>query len=254
MDFDSLRPNDRIALRIEPQTREIWHLTRLSEPPVDTPQLAVTHDATGPLLPGDRIRITGTGTPGGTLTIDILNVESGIRAEELIGEPGTYVLTYTVPRGIELDDAPIVARLDLPNGPSHTVLAESPLVFAAAGAASVPGGVADEEKPKTPVITGPNDGDRIKNTITVTGHAAPNQKIRVVIDFAVVRSIVMLGEGRLIETELTTNSKGAFTTGEIQAEVPRLFGGDRHYQITVIAVGSGGTESDPASIRVQWPD
>jgi hypothetical protein len=243
MDFDSLRPDDRIALRIEPQTREIWHLTRLSEPPVDKPQLVVTHDGTTPLLPGDRVRITGTGT-----------VESGLRAEELIGEPGTYVLTYTIPRGIALDDTPIVARLDLPDGSSHTVLAELPLVFTAAGAAAVPGDIADQEKPKAPVITSPNDGDRIKDTITVTGYAAPNQKVRVVIDFAVVRSIVMLGEGRLVEKELMTNSKGAFTTDEIPADVPRLFGGDRHYQITVIAIGSGGTESDPASMRVQWPD
>ena len=114
-DFESLRPKDRITLRIDPQTREVWQVTRVEAAQQEEPMLVVTHDGTGNLLPGDRVRITGTGPPGGTLTIDIVSVESNLRATELTSDPGTYVLTYTIPRGVSLEETPIVARLDLPN-------------------------------------------------------------------------------------------------------------------------------------------
>ena len=254
-DAESLRPKDRINLRVNPQTREVWHVTRVVAAPGEKPQLVVTHDGTGNLLPGDRVRITGTGAPGGTLTIDIVNVESNLTATELRGDPGTYLLVYTIPRGVSVDETPIVARLDLPNAPSHTVLAETPLVFS--GSADDGDGyyvAPDQEKPKPPVVSSPSDGDTVKNSITVTGAAAPNQKVRIAIDFAVTRSIVLLGEGRLIETEVTTNSSGFFSTTAIPAEVKSLFGGDTDYTITVTTVSQGGLESDPTVVRVRRPD
>ena len=254
-ELESLRPKDRIALRINPQNREVWHITRLSPAPVDRPQLVVTHNSAGPLRPGDWVQITGTGTPGGTLTIDILNVENDLRADELIGQPGTYQLTYTVPRGIELEDTPIIARLDLPDGQSHTVLSESPLVFAAAiSGAADPGAIANGERPKTPVVTSPEDQGKVENTINVSGFASPYQKVRVIVDFAIVRSIVMLGEGRLTDTELTADARGYFATGDISTEVKRIFGGDTHFKITVTSVSRDGVESDPAIVYVQRPD
>jgi hypothetical protein len=249
-----LNPKDTIDLRLDPQTRQIWHITRTAAAVTAKPGLVVTHDGTPPLLPGDRVRITGKGTPGGRMTIDIMKVENDLRAEELIGEPGTYELRYTIPRGIELDDAAIVARLDLPDGTSQTVLSEQPLVFTA-----VAGGVAwddpgSADKPKAPVLTNPQDGAKIGDSLTVAGTASPNQTIRVVVDFAVTRSIVLLGEGRLVEKELRCDSRGGFTTGEIDAKVDSIFGGDTDYKITVTAISRDGVESDPTVVYARRPD
>lgn len=254
--FAGLRPNDRIELRLDPKTRQVWYVKRLSATTTEKPQLQVTHDGGRQLLPGDRVRITATGTPGGRLTIDIVNVESNLRAEELIGDPGTYVLVYTIPRGIDLDDTPIVARLDLPNRPSQTVLADAPLVFTAAGAAAADDGWedVDQDKPKAPVITSPEEGSKVGRTIKVTGTASPRQKVRIVIDYAVTRSIVLLGEGRLVETVVTANSRGVFTTKEIPTEVQSLFGGDTDFRIAVFAVSASGEQSDPAMVHVRRAD
>ncbi len=252
--FESLRPKDRVALRIDPKTREVWHVKRIEAAPGEKAQLVVTHDATGRLLPGDRVNITGTGAPGGTLTIDIVNIESNLWAMELKGDPGTYVLTYTVPRGVSLDETPIVARLELPNQPTRTVLAQEPLLFKTDGAQEGFYEAPDQNKPKTPVVTSPTDGTTIRNTITIAGTAAPNQKVRIAIDYVISRSIVLLGEGRLLETEISTDSRGSFKTKEIPAEVQSLFGGDTDYRITVTAVSGSGIESDPAIVRVRRPD
>ena len=253
-DFESLRPKDRITLRIDPQTREVWQVTRVEAAQQEEPMLVVTHDGTGNLLPGDRVRITGTGPPGGTLTIDIVSVESNLRATELTSDPGTYVLTYTIPRGVSLEETPIVARLDLPNRPSHTVLAEMPLVFTASAAGDVSAEAQDQEKPEPPVVASPQNGDTIENSITVTGTAAPNQKVQITIDYRVTKSIVLLGEGQLVETEVSTDSDGFFTTKEIPAEVQSLFGGNTDYTITVTTVSRGGVESDPTMVQVRRPD
>ncbi len=253
-DFESLRPKDRINLRIDPRTREVWHVTRIEMAPDEKPNLVVTHNGTGNLLAGDRVRITGTGAPGGTLTIDIVNIQSNMRATELSRHPGTYVLDFTIPRDIPLEETPIVARLDLPNSPSLTVLAERPLVFSASQGGDGYYDAPDQGKPKPPVVTSPGDGDHVDKSIRVAGAAAPNQKVRVTIDFVVTKSIVLLGEGRLFERELPTNSRGFFSTGEIPAEVQSLFGGDTDYRITVTTVSSGGIESDPTVVQVRRPD
>ncbi len=253
-DFESLRPDDRVTLRIDPQTREVWQVTRVEMAPDEEPMLVVTHDGTGNLLPGDRVRITGTGAPGGTLTIDIVNVESNLRATELTSDPGTYVLTYTIPRGVAVEETPIVARLDLPNKPSHTVLSEKPLVFTASAVGDVSAEALDQEIPEPPAVTSPQNGETVEDSITVKGTAAPNQKVRVTIDYRVTKSIVMLGEGRLVEIEVSTDSDGLFTTKEIPAEIQSLFGGNTDYKITVTAVSAGGVESDPTVVQVRRPD
>ena len=90
--------------------------------------------------------------------------------------------------------------------------------------------------------------------MNVSGFASPYQKVRVIVDFAIVRSIVMLGEGRLTDTELTADARGYFATGDISTEVKRIFGGDTNFKITVMSVSRDGVESDPAIVYVQRPD
>jgi hypothetical protein len=253
-ELGQLNPKDTIELRLDPQTRRIWHVTRTAAAVAEKPRLVVTHDGQPPLLPGDRVRIIGQGEPGGEMTIDIAQVENDLRAEELIGEPGTYELRYTIPRGIELDDAAIVARLDLPDGTSQTVLAEQPLVFTGVAGGSAWDDSGTAEKPEAPVLTSPEDGATIDDSLTIAGTASPNGTVRVVVDFAVTRSIVLLGEGRLLEKELQCDSRGGFSTGELPAKVDSIFGGDTDYTITVTAVSRDGVESDPTVVHARRPD
>jgi hypothetical protein len=74
------------------------------------------------------------------------------------------------------------------------------------------------------------------------------------IDYAVTRSIVLHGEGRPVETEVTANTRGTFSTREIPARVESLFGGTTDYRITVTAIARDGAESEPATVYARRPD
>ena len=264
----SLAPDDKISYRQHPDTEEVWYVKRTLSAAQAGPTLVLNHDANKPLLPGDRVRLRASGTRGGKVTFDVIGVESDLEAKELRELAGTYERIYTVPRGVKVAEARVVARLTLPDGKAATALAEAPLRFAEAGAttqpkpdtkpaekpATKPADPKPASKPKAPVVTAPKDGDAVADTLVVTGTAAPNQKVKIVIDYVVTKAIFKLGEGRLTEVEVTADAKGVFRSENISTDVRTLIKGDTDYTITVTAVAADGTESEAVVVKVRRPD
>lgn len=257
----SLQPEDKISYRQHPETEEVWYLKRTMLAAKAAPRLVVNHDGLRPLLPGDRVRIRASGTPKATVTFDLIGVESDLEARELRELPGTYERVYTVPRGVKVAEARVVARLRLADGRTNTVLAEQPLKFGGTGTATTttttPTTVKPDRQPpgklKAPAIVEPKEGARVGETMVVSGTATPGQKVKVVIDYVVTKSIFKLAEGRLVEVEAMADAKGNWRTKELETKVVTLIKGDVDYTLTAVSVAADGTESEPTVVKVRRP-
>lgn len=91
-------------VRWEPATRTVIINTSGPSTPTPTPGAleitAFTHSATGWLLGGSELRVTMTGTPGGTATFEIPGVVNQVRMQEV--SSGRYMATWVVPPNANL--------------------------------------------------------------------------------------------------------------------------------------------------------
>jgi len=263
----SLELDDRISYRQHPDTEEVWYLKRTVAAADSAPQLGVNHDGDKPLAPGDRVRLRASGPTGGTVAFDVVGIDTELSAKELRELPGTYEYAYTVPRGVKVAEAKVVARLRLPNGRANTVIGEKPLRFVGEGvpvAQATP--AAQPAKPvaappqalplKPPVVVAPKDGENIGDKLVIAGAAAPNQKVKVSIAYVVSRKafiVIEVGRGNLPDVEATADAKGAFRTEAISTGVEALVKGDTDYTLTVTALNEKGEESESVILKVHKP-
>lgn len=108
---------------------------------------AVNTSATGALRPGDVVRVTLDGTPGGSATFDVGSFASDQAMHQ--SAPGVYVGTYTIPRGASFDAAPVIGRLTV--GGQRAPAVQAPQTLSASG---TPPGIAD---------VGPAPGARVNS-------------------------------------------------------------------------------------------
>jgi hypothetical protein len=263
----SLEPDDKISYRQHPDTEEVWYLKRTVAAADSAPQLVVNHDGDKPLSPGERVLLRASGPTGGTVAFDVVGIDTDLSAKELRELPGTYEYVYTVPRGVKVAEAKVVARLRLPNGRANTVIGDKSLRFAGEGVPvaqtkpttqpAKPGATPPAVLPlKPPVIVAPKDGENVGDKLVITGTAAPNQKVKINIAYVVTRKafiVIEVGKGDLPEVEATADAKGAFRTEEIDTRVEALVKGDTDYTITVTALNEKGEESEPVVFKVRKP-
>jgi hypothetical protein len=137
-----LRVGDEVTVRYNVETDEIRSVLA-SRQVATTPQAAgaaqitaVDIDADHPLRPGDTLNVTLRGTPGGAATFDIGSYVTGIAMTE--ATRGTYRGSYTLPKGVNFTDVPIIGDLRVGGQDAPPVAAPKTL-----SASSAPPGIVD---------------------------------------------------------------------------------------------------------------
>jgi len=115
-EVSDLRPGMTVALRLNPQTKEVWGIearrTAQPSPPPAPAQVVVSRFGVSPQEPlraGETLTVTLVGTPGGRATFSIADTIRDVPMTER--QPGVYVGTYTVKPGDNLTNVPVFGRL-----------------------------------------------------------------------------------------------------------------------------------------------
>jgi hypothetical protein len=136
--FADLRAGDVVTVRYNVETNEVREV--LASRQVATagvgPGVAVATDATHPLRAGDTVAVMLRGTPGGAATFDIGSYVTNQAMHE--SSSGSYVGRYTIPRGANFDQAPVIGHLAQPGG--NVLDGQAPQTLSAS---SIPPGIAD---------------------------------------------------------------------------------------------------------------
>ncbi|MGB8908877.1 MAG: copper amine oxidase N-terminal domain-containing protein [Candidatus Cybelea sp.] len=140
--IDQLRPSDQVTVRYNVETNEVREILASrraagasSSQPSNVQISGVDTDANRPLHPGDMIRVTLHGTPGGSATFDIGSDVVNQAMEQR--SPGVYVGSYTIPRGTNFDDVALIGRLSMGNASAQAPAPQT------VSASSIGPGIAD---------------------------------------------------------------------------------------------------------------
>ncbi|MBV9232849.1 MAG: copper amine oxidase N-terminal domain-containing protein [Candidatus Eremiobacteraeota bacterium] len=137
-----LRPGDAVTIRYNVETNEVREIlasravaTTTGAPAQPLAVASVESDATHPLRPGETIHVVARGTPGGSAIFDIGSDVANQAMHEQ--SAGLYSGSYTIPRGANFSDAPLIVRLQAAGGEVEAAAAQG------ISASSVPPGISD---------------------------------------------------------------------------------------------------------------
>lgn len=193
------------------------------------------HNATSTIQAGDEITFTLTGEAGGTATLALGTLRTLNMVE---GPAGTYTATYVVRRTDNLDGVIATAKLRTKAGETFS----TDLTLGSRVTSNQPVGA--------PTITSHKEGGTVGRTAVFKGSADPNAIVKIKIDFAqrVLGAIPM--SGTIAEIEVEADSKGIWTTREIDLDTG--LGRDNiTYTITVVSVQGEGRQSEPTKITLK---
>lgn len=130
----SLRPGDVVTLRLNPQTNEVWGATLRGQASVNRITAVTVAPANRVLTTGDVLTVTATGPAGGIAAFSIAGLRRGLPMIEQVGNPGTYIGTYTVQAGDYAQNAQITVQITTPTG--QVVSANAPVAVSINAAAA----------------------------------------------------------------------------------------------------------------------
>lgn len=136
--FSDLRPGDVVTVRYNVESnevREVLASRSVAAGATGASAISVSTDATRPLRAGETVNVTLRGSPGGAATFAVGSYVTNLAMHETA--PGQYAGSYTIPRGANFAQAPVIGRLDV-RGSSYEAQAPQPL-----SASSTPPGVID---------------------------------------------------------------------------------------------------------------
>jgi Copper amine oxidase N-terminal domain len=139
--LQDLRPSDEVTVRYNVETnevREVLASRSVASSASGSGGVRITSlqsDTNRPLRPGDTVGVTLHATPGASATFDIGSDVTNQAMQEQTS--GVYVGSYTIPRGANFENDPLIGRLTLG---SVTVTATAPQLISAS---SVPPGISD---------------------------------------------------------------------------------------------------------------
>jgi hypothetical protein len=133
-EISDLRPGMTVALRLNPQTNEVWGVEARRTAQLPTPpapgQVVVSRFEVSPREPlraGETLTVTLVGTPGGRATFSIGDTIRDVPMTER--QPGVYVGTFTVRPGDDVTNAPVFGRLAVGNVVSPLVQSAAPVTI-----------------------------------------------------------------------------------------------------------------------------
>jgi hypothetical protein len=214
---------------------QTWSFEVARDSQYDRANTSFTHDWRSSMRAGDVATFTLRAEPGARVTYSIGNTIVDRAMTE--SSPGVYTARYTVRRDDNFLNQPVVARVRLDDGTSYTVEADQRIDFRPSGVVS------------TPIITAPI-GSRVGNGIIVRARSNNAARFEVKIEYA---STILGGlrlTGIVHQRTYEANSRGELNTDEIDLTTP-VGGSNTEYTITVTAIASDGTRSEPATLTVR---
>jgi len=151
-------------------------------------------------------------------------------------EPGKYVGRYTIRRNDNFNNAPVTAKLVTANGDSFT--------YEAADRFN-----ADVRTLEAPSFTGPEDGAKVGNRITLRGTAAPGSRVQLKVDYTTTTLGVFKTTGTVYETEVIADDQGRWSSDPIDLSTG-LGGGPTTYNVTAVTVGANGKKSETTKLTL----
>jgi hypothetical protein len=151
--FSDLRPGDRVSVRYNVETNEVREVLASRSIPAASAaagpvRIASVEVGTARALrPGESVEVTLRGTPGGGATFDVGSFATDRPMHETA--PGLYVGSYTIPRGADFLDAPVIGHLRV--GAIRAADVQAPQGISAS---STPPGIADVAPAPGAVVNG----------------------------------------------------------------------------------------------------
>jgi hypothetical protein len=220
-------------------TEKVWTFRVIGGGMGGRQEIAVTHDATGVLYPGDVLTVTLTGPPGGEATFDVGDWEQDIPMVEEPGNPGRYRSAVEVPDITAVREETIRGHLRMEFGRTETAEATTPVVFG-------------PHRQLKPVIDRPHGPMVTGDEVVVEGRTDPLAKVRIHIGWDGVWELFgkeLPAHGDVTDLEVNADAKGRFRTQPINLVVGRILKfRDVKYTLTAVGVSEDGQESEPTEV------
>lgn len=185
------------------------------------------------LEPGDVLDVRMEGAPGGKATFSLGAIKNRALSET---SPGVYSGNYTIRKGDDIANAPVIVTLTTAEGEKFTSSTERSLQVATG-------------RPAAPKITSPTDSDSLTSPLVVRGTAAPNSTVRLKIDYANPVLGVLAVRGTAAEVEIPVDKDGKWASEPIN--ISSLFSSkDTRYTITATAVSPNEEISTPTTLQL----
>ena len=187
------------------------------------------------LEPGDELTVKLTAQAGGKARFAI----GGAVTDRPLSEEssGVYIGRYTVKKGDSLAQAPITVTFTSASGKTVTQSAGQSLTIAAGA-------------PDKPTITSPQSGTPLgKDTVTLSGKAAPNATVRYHLRYQGTLFIIP-ASGTVTEGEVKADAQGNWSVPDIKLSgLPGVK--NVTYTASIEAVGAAGEVSETTSVDFQ---
>lgn len=169
-------------------------------PVADSALLAVFHDATSTLVTGSTLTVTAKpAVPGGVATFSLGQLATNLPMKRK-GDGNFYKGTYVVQDGDKAKGAVVTVTYRDAQGKQSTMDATLPVNI-------------DTKLPVELKITQPQDQGQAGDSITVSGQAPPDSRVRVTITYGIRASAAPAGQ--LWKGTVITNARGIWQTPEI---------------------------------------
>lgn len=236
LEMGDLRPGQRVSMRLNPTSNEVWEITSGSLKGAAVIQ-SVSHDAQGDLQAGDVLTATLVAQPGGTATFDLEGVQTGIIMRESATR-GTYTGRYTVLNRAMPARARVIATFESADGRKEARAADETLRFVG------------NDRFEAPSLTSPKDGETAGSSIIVKGQTAANGRVTIKIAY-LRRGLLGDTRGAMPDVSLNADAKGNFESQPIALKGPRLILEESvDYTITCFATRADGKQSEEAVVNV----
>lgn len=196
------------------------------------PLRAVFHDACSTLVAGSILTVTARpATPGGVATFSLGKLAVDVPMKRK-GEGEFYKGTYVVREGDEVKGALVRVSYRDPAGKQGTMDATAPVSI-------------DTKLPAQFKLVAPNDGGTVGDTLTVTGQAPPDARVRVTVTYGPAQTAggaaqaSKLGAGQLWRDTVITGARGLWTTPEIGTGIGAAGRADRYTIVAELLDESG---------------
>lgn len=186
------------------------------------------------LEPGDVLTVRVEAAPGGTARFGVGGAVTNRPMQET--GAGVYVGTYTVKKGDSLAEAPISVAFTSSSGRTVTQTASDALTIAAGA-------------PDQPVIESPQADQKVGDTVTLRGRAAPNSTVRYSLKYQGTLLVIPAG-GTVADGEVKADAQGRWSIPDVRLSAP--LGVSRlSYTLAVAAVGAAGELSEATTVTFQ---
>ncbi len=204
----------------------------MEQPRAEAGIKSVSDNVDHALLPGDTMRGDMVASPGGRAFFSIGPIQNVAMREQ---QPGHYAAEYTVKRGDDITDKPIVFHLETADGQRFEQSSRR-MVRVTTG------------KPEPPIVTSPGANEVPGNPLVVAGKARPNARVQVRVIYRNRVLGVFALQGTAADITVIASRTGNWQTEPIN--MGRTLGSHGvEYTISAIAINAAGETSDATVVK-----